>query len=280
MRWVAGDDAYRDSAVSMRPCATDLTPSPLLMQLTRVRQRVCAASPPPELHFHDYIDPSSPTPMSSPSSPPCALDLLDRAHDSPRCAHGRPLPPCILSYTQSHNTSGTPRHCSLPPSLFCLLSHLTFGFQAMASAVPNANASAKQMTDKEITRHRVMARLNDIRTQPLKQLPMTVFMMWMVGNEVSIFSIMFVGMAVVNPLQSILGAGKLFADFEEDTKADRQIRSAVNQARWIYMGCCLIAFLVALVKLNWMELLPVSSMDWMDNTPPTYQEFSSGAFYH
>ncbi|KAK7201044.1 hypothetical protein NESM_000164400 [Novymonas esmeraldas] len=150
----------------------------------------------------------------------------------------------------------------------------------MASPANNANSVAKQMTDEEITRHRVMARLNDIRTQPLKQLPMTGFMMWMVGNDVSIFSIMFVGMAVVNPLQAIFGAGKMFAEFEESANADRQIRSAVNQARWIYIGCCLIAFLVALVKLNWMELLPVSSMDWMDNTPPTYQELSAGAFYN
>lgn len=148
-------------------------------------------------------------------------------------------------------------------------------------ASPNtANAGAVQLTDEEITRNRVISRLNDLRLQPLKQLPMTAFMMWMVGNDVSIFSIMFVGMAVVNPLQSIFGAGKVFADFDEDAKADREIRSAVNQSKWLYIGCCLVAFLVALVKLNWMELLPVSSMDWMDNTPPSYGEFSTGAFYN
>ncbi|KPI83550.1 hypothetical protein ABL78_7407 [Leptomonas seymouri] len=141
------------------------------------------------------------------------------------------------------------------------------------------NAKVAQMTDEEVTRHRVMSRLNDLRIQPLKQLPMTAFMMWMVGNDVSIFSIMFVGMAVVNPLQSIFNASEVFAGFEEDAKADRQIRSAVNLSKWIYIGCCLIAFLVALVKLNWMELLPVSAMDWMDNTPPSYSEFSTGAFY-
>ncbi|KPA83190.1 putative mitochondrial hypothetical protein [Leptomonas pyrrhocoris] len=146
-------------------------------------------------------------------------------------------------------------------------------------ASPNSpNTKAGQLSDEEVTRHRVISRLNDIRLQPLKQLPMTAFMMWMVGNDVSIFSIMFVGMAVVNPLQSIFSAGKTFEDFEEDAKADRQIRSAVNQSKWIYIGCCLVAFLVALVKLNWMELLPVSSMDWMDNTPPAYGEFSTGAF--
>lgn len=130
----------------------------------------------------------------------------------------------------------------------------------------------------EMTRQRINIRLNDIRLQPLKQLPMTFFMMWMVGNDVSIFSIMFVGMAVINPLQSILSAGKNFADFEEDAEADAQIRTTVNQSKWIYIACCLAAFLVALVKLNWMGLLPVSAMDWMANTPTPYQEHSVGVF--
>ncbi|KAG5473151.1 hypothetical protein CUR178_03069 [Leishmania enriettii] len=228
------------------------------------------------------------------------LDVLHRTRDSlshrhlpthtPTLAHETQIsfplrlppllpPPCICSYTRPHRISGTVHH-RLPLAPPLLLHFLPFGSEAMVSTALNANAAAKQMTDEEITRHRIMTRLSDIRTQPLKQLPMTAFMMWMVGNDVSIFSIMFVGMAVVNPLQSILGAGKMFADFEEDAKTDRQVRSAVNQARWIYIGCCLIAFLVALVKLNWMELLPVNSMDWMDHTPPTYQELSIGTFYH
>lgn len=131
----------------------------------------------------------------------------------------------------------------------------------------------------EAARQRIHYRLNDLRMQPLKQLPMTAFMMWMVGNDVSIFSIMFVGMAVVNPLQAMFGASKVFVDFEEDAAADRQIRSAVNQSKLIYIGCCIVAFFVALVKLNWMGLMPVSSMDWMDNTPPSYGEYSVGMFY-
>lgn len=125
---------------------------------------------------------------------------------------------------------------------------------------------------------RVNARLNDIRLKPVKQLPMTLFMMYMVGNDVSIFSIMFVGMAVMNPLQGILRASKEFTDFEEDAQADSHIASAVNQSKWIYIGCCLVAFLVALVKVSWMGLLPVSAMDWMSTVPPTYNEHSVGVF--
>lgn len=145
--------------------------------------------------------------------------------------------------------------------------------------MPPKNAAGNDMSELEITRARINARLNDIRLAPVKQLPMTGFMMWMVGNDVSIFSIMFVGMAVVNPLQSILNVGKHFTDFEEDAEADREVRTAVNQSKWIYIGCCLVAFLVALVKLSWMDLLPVNAMDWMVNTPPSYKENSVGVFH-
>lgn len=138
---------------------------------------------------------------------------------------------------------------------------------------------ATQLSEVEIQRQRVNARLNDIRMQPMKQLPMTIFMMWMVGNDVSIFSIMFVGMAVINPLQSAFAVNSAFSDFEEDANSDRVIRASVNQSKWIYIGCSIAAFCVAMVKLTWMGLLPVNSMDWMSSTPPSYGEYSTGAFY-
>lgn len=146
----------------------------------------------------------------------------------------------------------------------------------MSSPVAAKNPQS-QMTEQELTRARINAKLNDMRLSPVKQLPMTAFMMYMVGNEVSIFSIMFVGMAVINPITSIFNAGKMFEPFEEDAAADRQIRSAVNQSKWIFIGCCLVAFMVALVKINWMGMLPVNSMDWMITQPPAYKEYSVGA---
>ncbi|KAG8348942.1 putative Protein of unknown function (DUF1077) [Trypanosoma vivax] len=128
------------------------------------------------------------------------------------------------------------------------------------------------------TRGRIHRRLNGLRVQPLKSLPMTLFMMWMVGNEVSIFSIMFVGMAVTNPLQSVFGTHRMFEEFEEDACKDPAMRSAVKQSKLIYVACCLAALAVAVVKLSWMGLLPVNAMDWLDNTPPAYKEHSFGAF--
>ncbi|CCW61647.1 unnamed protein product [Phytomonas sp. EM1] len=136
----------------------------------------------------------------------------------------------------------------------------------------------QELSEEEINRRRINQRLNDIRIGPLKQLPLNLFMMWIVGNEVSIFSIMFVGMAVINPLQSIFNAGKNFTEFEEDGKVDRQVLASIKQAKWIFIGCSLLCFLVGLIKLSWMELLPVNMMDWLPTTPPSYKEQSMGVF--
>ncbi|KEG12413.1 ER membrane DUF1077 domain-containing protein [Trypanosoma grayi] len=139
---------------------------------------------------------------------------------------------------------------------------------------------ASQLSERDVQHMRIHRRLNDLRMQPLKSLPMTLFMMWMVGNEVSIFSIMFVGMAVVNPLQSILGTGNVFNEFSEEAEKDTTIRSAVNQSKLVYIGASLLAFAVALVKLSWMGLMPVNAMDWLDSTPPSYKEYSQGVAFH
>ncbi|EAN98380.1 hypothetical protein C3747_41g1320c [Trypanosoma cruzi] len=140
-------------------------------------------------------------------------------------------------------------------------------------AKPNSKPS-----EKDMQRARTLRLLNDLRMQPLKSLPMTLFLMWMVGNDVGIFTIMFVGMAVVNPLQSIFGTNDVFKEFEEEAKGDANIRSALSHSKLMYIASCLLAFAVALVKLSWMGLMPVNAMDWLDSTPPDYKEYTQGFF--
>lgn len=134
--------------------------------------------------------------------------------------------------------------------------------------------TSQSQQEKEIKRLRVQKRLMDLQFGPVKALPMTLFMLWMVGNDISLFSIMFVGMAVSNPITSLLGTNKLFESFDEMIREDPSLRSSVTQAKLIYAACCVVAFVVGLVKLSWMGLMPVSSLDWMDHRPPTAAEFS------
>lgn len=149
----------------------------------------------------------------------------------------------------------------------------------MTEVVKNEGKSMAKLDEETLVRNKVLYRLNDIRLQPVKQLPMQIFLMWMVGNSISIFTIMFVGNAVISPLQQIMNTSTIFEEFEEDAKRDKQIKSSLSQSKLIYIACCLAAFCVALLKLSWMDMLPIASMDWMNHAPPSYKE-SSFAIVH
>lgn len=139
--------------------------------------------------------------------------------------------------------------------------------------------SAVQVSDKEKRRQRIQRRINDVQLGPVKSLPMTLFMLWMVGNEISLFSIMFVGMAITTPITSLMGTGTVFEQFAEMVRADPSLSSSVTQGKMIYAACCLAAFAVGLLKLAWMGLMPVSASDWMDHRPPLLSESSRGMMW-
>eukprot|EP00796_Vickermania_ingenoplastis_P005906 gene5906-4221_t len=141
---------------------------------------------------------------------------------------------------------------------------------------PPAAGQAAQLTAAESRRQRAIAQMSDLRMQPVKQLPMTVFFMWMTGNEISIFTIMFLSMAFISPLTAIINTGKAFEPFQEAGKKDKEIASFTSQSKLIYMACCVAALSVALLKLHWMSLLPVSMMDWMSTEPMLPYERSVG----
>lgn len=136
-----------------------------------------------------------------------------------------------------------------------------------------------QLSDKELKRQRTQRKLTAMQFDPVRSLPMTLFMLWMVGNDISLFSIMFVGMAVTNPITTLLGTQKIFEQFEESVREDPSLRSTVTTAKLIYAVSCVGALVVGLVKISWMGLLPVSVSDWMDHRPPTITEFSYGSAF-
>lgn len=137
--------------------------------------------------------------------------------------------------------------------------------------------SAAQISPEGTFRNHVISELTALRLQPIKQLPMTIIFLWLSGNEISIFTIMFVGMAFVNPITTMISTPKTFERFNEHAEKDKYIASALSQSKFIYAGCCLLAFGVALLKLQWMSLLPVCRMDWMSSSPLIPSERSYGA---
>eukprot|EP00742_Colponemidia_sp_Colp-10_P024906 GILJ01030030.1.p1 GENE.GILJ01030030.1~~GILJ01030030.1.p1 ORF type:complete len:147 (-),score=20.83 GILJ01030030.1:34-426(-) len=130
------------------------------------------------------------------------------------------------------------------------------------------------MTPEQQQHERKLRRIRSLQFQPVTSLPMTLFMLWMVGNDLSIFSIMFVGMSIMTPITSLMNTPKTFQMFE----GEADVRKDVALAKLIYGVCCLAALGVGLMKVSWMGLLPVNAIDWLDHSPPRYAEVSFASF--
>lgn len=159
-------------------------------------------------------------------------------------------------------------------SSFHISSRLDQSNQIMSVAT---NQQQVVLTPEEARRRRCIGQLMGIRTQPVKQLPMTLFTLWMSGNDVSIFTIMFLGMALMAPINALMTFNKVFEDFAEVAKKDKQVSAALSQAKLIYIACCFAAFGVGILKLQWMSLLPVCMMDWISTASLPVKERSFGA---
>ena len=99
-------------------------------------------------------------------------------------------------------------------------------------------------------------RAMDMGTAPGKQLFMTMFMLWMAGGGVHIFSIMIVGMSVMNPIKAITSVQSHFQPLEADG-IDLMTPKAA------FIGLNLVGLGIALYKCFMMGLLPLSSTDWV-----------------
>jgi hypothetical protein len=97
---------------------------------------------------------------------------------------------------------------------------------------------------------------------PGKQIPMMFFMMWMTGNGLHLFSIMMTGMALMQPIRSLLAINTAFANIK---LSGREIN--LTQQKLVYIVCVCGGLCVGAWKLNKMGLLPLTSADWVTLVP-------------
>jgi len=91
----------------------------------------------------------------------------------------------------------------------------------------------------------------EVALAPVKQLPMTAFMMYMSGNTLQIFSIMMVAMAFKNPVVGLMATNQAFERFEsEGTK------TKLAMVKGVYVLMQLLALALGVWKVNGMGLLP------------------------
>jgi hypothetical protein len=111
----------------------------------------------------------------------------------------------------------------------------------------------------------------DIATGPLKQAPMNVMISWMAGNSIALFPIMFVGMLLFRPLQSMFTMSKAFEAIEHGQYSFLQ--------KLIYLFGNLVNLAIAFYKCHSMGLLPTYASDWLAFADPQERmEYAYGGF--
>ncbi|XP_065828465.1 ER membrane protein complex subunit 4-like [Oscarella lobularis] len=95
----------------------------------------------------------------------------------------------------------------------------------------------------------------DLAIGPLKQLPMNLFIMYMVGSSISIIPIMFVGMMAFGPIKTLF-------DFSTISKQFEGSQAAIQ--KFVFILANLLVVVVAAYKCHTMGLLPTYSSDWID----------------
>ncbi|KAL5352215.1 hypothetical protein ACLOAV_002162 [Pseudogymnoascus australis] len=98
----------------------------------------------------------------------------------------------------------------------------------------------------------------EVALGPVKQIPMTGFMMYMSGNGLQIFSIMMVVMAFKNPLMGLLATNSTFQRFESEGTAQK-----LMLVKAAYVAMQIASFGLGVWKVNQMGLLPTTRSDWL-----------------
>ena len=84
---------------------------------------------------------------------------------------------------------------------------------------------------------------------------MFMFMMWMTGSSLSIYTIMFTMQFAMSPFKAIFNVNQAFEQF--DTKGIQ-----LKLPKLIYIGCNLITVSLAAYKFSKMGIIPVLCADW------------------
>jgi hypothetical protein len=116
-------------------------------------------------------------------------------------------------------------------------------------------------TDSTVNREKILHdRAMEAAKSPVSGFAMTAFMMYMMGNQINIMTMMFLFYQVMAPFNAILNIDKTFSQFEPDGQ-----KKHVPRTIFILGQCAIFGFL--LYKLKGMGLLPTESSDWLAMWP-------------
>jgi hypothetical protein len=100
-----------------------------------------------------------------------------------------------------------------------------------------------------------------------KSIFMTLFSLYFIGGNLSLFTIFIVGLYAYNNLSSILSVNTVFKPFENH-------EYSILQYKFIYVFIQSISFCFLLYRISGMGLIPLNPADWIAFIPnkiPEYQ---------
>ena len=101
----------------------------------------------------------------------------------------------------------------------------------------------------------------DIALSPGKQMMMNVFMMYMSGKNLNMFTISTLGMAIMNPIKGIVSVSSTFAPFEDDSNGENK-SDYLQMPKLIFVALNFVWLGLGLYKMGSMRLLPTTTADW------------------
>ncbi|KAN0022687.1 hypothetical protein ACTFIU_005422 [Dictyostelium citrinum] len=135
----------------------------------------------------------------------------------------------------------------------------------VASSSQPQQLSAKQQMDLKVKKGWELAK------SPAKNIFMTGFFLWMIGNGINIFTMPVIIYAVINPVKAIFQTNTMFSRFN-DCKGD------IIQMKLTFVVIQLVLLSVTLYKCSSMGLLPITPSDWISSLPIKKAiEYSSGS---
>jgi len=97
-----------------------------------------------------------------------------------------------------------------------------------------------------------------VATSPVSGIVMYLLLLFLIPNAISIYSISFAVIALMNPIRAAFSVNVAFRSFESDLPA-----TTLGMYKAIYVAIQLFFVGVALYKIMKLGLLPVTSSDWL-----------------
>ena len=89
-----------------------------------------------------------------------------------------------------------------------LIKPYNFVSGAVESTPSNTNANKDISEKKQQQLDLKQKKCWELATSPFRGLFMNAFLMWMIGNQINIFPIIFTAMAIMNPIKAVVGIGQ------------------------------------------------------------------------